>query len=170
VAYAYLSRRLSSLIGGDDESSWDANWCTFAVWSSKTIGDSINEDPDSAGFARALFPMPAAFRQPVIQIMERLVSGGHEAMYRSLALGNRFVFLEIATAVTRLLAFCEAQLTEHDEAFDECCREIVTAISKLQQLDPSWVHRAHIIQSPYVRDCTRTTTHITSATRSDDPS
>lgn len=139
VAYADLSRRLSSLIGGDDESSWDANWCTFAVWSSKTIGDSINEDPDSAGFARALSRMPAAFRQPEIQIIERLVSGGHEAMYRSLALGNRFVFLEIATALTRLLAFCEAQLTEDDEAFDECCREIVTAISELQRLDPSWV-------------------------------
>ncbi len=47
LAYGDLSRQLSRLTAGDDdEREWNANWCTFATWSSRTIGTCIDRQPE----------------------------------------------------------------------------------------------------------------------------
>lgn len=139
IAYADLSRRLATMIAGEDEKRWDANWCSFATWSSKTIGDSISDKPDSEQLARTLATLPPRLRRSTIHALDRALGSGHGAMFRSLALGNRFVFLEIATAVASLLRFVERGSNDDESGFDVECDRIVADLRRLQQLDPSWV-------------------------------
>ena len=45
LAYSNLSTQLATLIAQGDSENRDANWCTFATWSSRTIGASIDPHP-----------------------------------------------------------------------------------------------------------------------------
>src|ERR1700730_12510026 len=39
LVYSDLSKRLAKCLAETaDRTAWDANWCTFSTWSSKTIG------------------------------------------------------------------------------------------------------------------------------------
>ncbi|HET6951413.1 MAG TPA: hypothetical protein VFI47_13610, partial [Acidimicrobiales bacterium] len=105
IAYADLSRRLADAIAGDG-SARQANWCTYATWSSRTIGNWIDPEarqapiPDRPGWGDSL-------ERTLRPLTEWLVARDNGATYRSLAAGNRYVFLEIGLAVACFLEHVE---------------------------------------------------------------
>lgn len=124
----------------------DANWCTFATWSSRTIGESISNDPQPGSLGTMTGPF--LFVRPVRWMAARLLTRDHGAIYRSLAAGNRFVFLEIGVAVARFLDQFDAPVAGTSEADTRPSRElqwerywsgIEGMLEELGHLDPSWV-------------------------------
>ena len=104
VAYADLSRRLADLLarGGGER---QANWCTYATWSSRTIGNWI--DPERRP-SRAAPPGGGGSSTGRRQRLTEVLAGrDNGATYRSLAAGNRYVFLEIGLAVACFLEYFE---------------------------------------------------------------
>jgi hypothetical protein len=141
LAYGDLSHRLARLIAGsDDKGTWDANWCTFATWSSKTIGTCIDRQPEHGLIHYLVRHLPSPLRSLFFEGAERLLCRGHGAIYRTLAVGNRLVFLEIATAVSHFVEYCGSTVsTGADLRFDAYWGEVETFLVGLRQLDPSWV-------------------------------
>jgi len=141
LAYGDLSHRLARLIAGsDDKGTWDANWCTFATWSSKTIGTCIDRQPEHGLIHHLVRHLPSPLRALFFEGAERLLCRGHGAIYRTLAVGNRLVFLEIATAVSHFVEYCESMASSGaDLRFDDYWGEVETFLVGLRQLDPSWV-------------------------------
>ncbi len=80
LGYADLSRRLADVIADGDSDERDANWCTFATWSSKTIGtwiESIPLDEDEWGCSPPPSPSPApssSSSQPRLRPIQRTSS------------------------------------------------------------------------------------------------
>jgi hypothetical protein len=131
LGYADLSRRLADVIadGGDR----DANWCTFATWSSKTIGtwiesipfDDPGSPPSPSSSSSGAGPSPGRHSPswpitfatvkalgrfgeaiglgPAVSVIRGMTDRGKTASYRALATGNRAVFLEIGLAVATFL-------------------------------------------------------------------
>lgn len=140
LAYGDLSHQLAArLAGTDDRDRWDANWCSFATWSSKTIGTCIDLHPEEGTLHQALQPLPEPVRRIVYRLAEVALCRGHGAMYRTLAIGNRIVFLELATAVTRFLDAFPPGARPDDRAFAEYWTGMGVLTEELAQLDPSWV-------------------------------
>jgi hypothetical protein len=141
LAYWDLSCRLSELLAGtDDPVRWNANWCTFATWASKTVGSAIDRHPDADLLHHLLRALPPPLSQASIFVTERMLSDHHGAIYRALAIGNRLAFLEIATAVARFLdTFGPSRPSARVPSFDHYWRDIEKSLLDLKRLDPSWM-------------------------------
>jgi hypothetical protein len=141
LAYGDLSQQLARLIaGGEDPRTWDANWCTFATWSSRTIGMCIDRQPEHSLIHQLVARVPAPLRNILFQLSEQLLSRDHGAIYRTLAIGNRLVFLEIATIVSHFLErFGASSSALNNEAFDGYWSEVQIFLRDLSRLDPSWL-------------------------------
>ena len=84
--------------------------------------------------------LPGPVKGVVFAILERLLSRGHGAIYRALAIGNRLVFLEIGTTVSH---FVDSFGPHADDApsptFDTYWSEAEAFLDHLARLDSSWV-------------------------------
>ncbi|QFZ21254.1 hypothetical protein [Saccharothrix syringae] len=116
--YAELSRALAARTGGA------ANWCTFAVWASKQVGQTIRQEDLARALERLLAGSPevAAGVDLVVRGLRRAVPGRAvadaeglvrrvvvatarlDAVGDAAARGNRKVFEEIAREFARFLA------------------------------------------------------------------
>jgi hypothetical protein len=139
LAYGDLSCRLADMLaaGGPRQ----ANWCTFATWSSKTIGNWIEEDDEHEPLPRPWW-MPPPVARGLDRLTRWLVIRDNGATYRSLVAGNRFVFLEIGLAVTSFLETFAvlAPTPEGREAQWDGYWDCVEALLEdLAELDPSWM-------------------------------
>jgi hypothetical protein len=139
VAYADLSERLATLIAGGDPRR-DVNWCTWSLWSSRSIGTWIEQDAVPRPLLR-LRRVPAVVRRGLIRAARWLLQRGNGASYRCLAAGNRFVFLEAAYAVALFLEeFADVSRDRPDEdRWDRYWAQVARAVADLSQLDPSWM-------------------------------
>ena len=141
LAYGDLSHQLSRLTAGSDkEGSRNANWCTFATWSSRTIGTCIDRKPEHGLIRHLMRRLPLPLRHLFYGLSESLLCRGHGAIYRTLAIGNRLVFLEIGTAVTHFLeCFDWARGGTSDPNFEAYWSDVEAFLTGLRQLDPSWL-------------------------------
>jgi hypothetical protein len=141
LAYGDLSRQLSRLTAGtDEEGGWDANWCTFATWSSRTIGTCIDRQPEHGLIHGLLKGLPPPLRRFFYGMAEDLLCRGHGAIYRTLAIGNRLVFLEIGTAVSHFLeCFGPTRDGSVRTNFEAYWSEVHSFLTGLRRLDPSWL-------------------------------
>ncbi len=101
--YDNISRRLAEKTGHN------ANWFTFARWSSYTVGENLRPGPTKAFGefidSHALF---RTVRTPLTRLQRDLRMMGDASMPRALALGNRFVFHEIAWQMVEFLDWYDA--------------------------------------------------------------
>ena len=133
AAYHDLANQLTDVLANGDPARRMANWCTFATWSSKTIGAAI--DPaEAAPYLRTMGPSP--IRSAMAWVFQRFTRRDHGSVFRALAAGNRFIFLEVGLAVATLI---EALTDERDRSFDDYWTEIDQRIRHFADLDPSWV-------------------------------
>jgi hypothetical protein len=141
LAYGDLSHQLAHLMAGtDDVGQWDANWCSFATWSSKTIGTCIDRQPEHGLIHHMVRRLPAPLGRWVFSASEHLLCRGHGAIYRTLAIGNRLVFLEIGTAIGHFVdTFRSKPDGEPHPEFDAYWVEMVAFLEELSHLDPSWM-------------------------------
>jgi hypothetical protein len=150
VGYSDLSERLATLLArGDDRR--DANWCTFATWSSKTIGTWIEHDVAPAPLLE-LKGWPEPVVGAMTSVAKWLLQRENGASYRCLAAGNRFVFLEIAQATALFLEHFEG--VDNDPGgkhWDDFWHDMRAVVTELRQLDPSWL----LTESPDVEDLRR---------------
>jgi hypothetical protein len=164
VAYADLSRRLADLLarGGGER---QANWCTYATWSSRTIGNWI--DPERRPSHTPRRGWRGLVDQAATRLTEALAGRDNGATYRSLAAGNRYVFLEIGLAVACFLEHFEKGggdgLSEPD--WDRYWAHMTTVLDELAMLDPSWL----LTESPPPDDLRRGMQQYFEALRADDP-
>jgi len=137
LAYSDLSRRLADVVGPTAAGDLHANWCTFATWSSRTIGASIEKDPAPVGVD--LQGMSPTARKVVLFASAHLLSRGHGAIFRSLAAGNRFVFLEIGMAVARWLDRFSTAADRTEANWAGYWEDLEVVLDELTHLDPSWI-------------------------------
>lgn len=141
VAYHDLSQRLAEVIAGDEEVR-DANWCTFATWTSKTVGNWIEDDvvPEPLHDMRRV---PRFVVQGLMALTRWLIQRSNGATYRCLAAGNRFVFLEIGFAVAlfieRFAAIDRTHLAAAENHWASYWDSVQARVTELSQLDPSWM-------------------------------
>jgi hypothetical protein len=137
LAYSDLSSRLAALIAHGDSENVDANWCTFATWSSRTIGASIDPHPIPPPLQN--LPLPRRMARTVVRWAQRLLRRDHGALFRSLAVGNRFVFLEIGAAVACFIDCFENAPTRDETGWSSYWAKVQELLAELGQLDPSWL-------------------------------
>jgi hypothetical protein len=152
VAYADLSDRLATLLtgGGDgdgdgdgaagDAGERDANWCTFASWSSRTIGTWIETDAVPEPL-RELKRVPRFVVSWLVAATRYLIQRENGASYRCLAAGNRFVFLEIGLGVACFLETFEGLPREEmdEDRWAAYWAGMERSLAELARLDPSWL-------------------------------
>jgi hypothetical protein len=106
-AYAKISERLRKRTGENN-----ATWFTFARWSSYTVGENLRLDKPSAAFDEFLSRNPPLGIWPLRSSLTRLQLDlrklSDAAMPRTLAIGNRLVFHEIAWATSCFLDWYDA--------------------------------------------------------------
>ena len=163
LAYGDLSHQLARLTArSDDEEGWNANWCTFATWSSRTIGTCIDREPEHGLIHHLVRRLPSPLRPLLFAMAEALLGREHGAIYRTLAIGNRLVFLEIGTTVSHFIdcfdpsragasasaaASTGASASAEDSTgasaaasdFEAYWSDIEAFLRGLRHLDPSWV-------------------------------
>jgi len=141
LAYGNLSHQLSRLTAGsNDEAARNANWCTFATWSSRTIGTCIDRQPEHGLIRHLMRGLPPPLRHLFYGFAEALLCRGHGAIYRTLAIGNRLVFLEIGTAVSHFLECFDSEGSgTSDPNFEAYWSDLAEFLTGLRQLDPSWL-------------------------------
>jgi hypothetical protein len=141
LAYGNLSEQLARLTaGGNKGGAKDANWCTFATWSSKTIGTCIDRQPEHGLIHNLVRRLPSVLRRYFYGFAETLLCRGHGAIYRTLAIGNRLVFLEIGTAVSHFIeCFDSTSEGSSDTNFNDYWSNVELFLAGLRQLDPSWL-------------------------------
>jgi hypothetical protein len=139
LAYGYLAERLADLLARDDERR-DATWCTFACWSSKTVGNWIETDAVPEPLRRQS-RIPRFILHGLIALTRWLIQRGNGATYRSLAAGNRFVFLEMGSAIALFLEeFSDVDRGKPDEAhWSRYWDRVAEVVNELAELDPSWL-------------------------------
>jgi AcrR family transcriptional regulator len=159
LAYADLSQRLGDVIaraGPDDQRALDANWCTFATWSSKTIGSVIEQAPQVTVGDDEIVPLtgvlPGGLNEldglPLPRRLREAMAGCLSSSARALAAGNRIVFLEVGLAVATFLhhfpkpevvtSAAESDVAD-TELWEPCWQEIQAKLQRLVLLDPSWL-------------------------------
>lgn len=149
LAYGDLSDQLARLVagagdGGDDDGGdddpLDANWCTFACWSSKTIGDWIAADASSKSLGD-LRHLPRLAVDWLVAMSRYLTQRENGASYRALAAGNRFVFLEVGQAVARFIETFGGVSRDkpNEDDWNEYWREVSQTVTEMSQLDLSWM-------------------------------
>jgi hypothetical protein len=137
LAYSNLSSHLAALIAQRDPENVDANWCTFATWSSMTIGASIDPHPIPPPLQN--LPLPRRMARTVVRWVQRLLGRDHGAVFRSLAAGNRFVFLEVGAAIACFIDSFEHASTQGEEQWSSYLAKVHELLAELGQLDPSWL-------------------------------
>lgn len=174
VAYADLSRELARLLAaGRGPDSWDANWCTFASWSSRTIGTFIEKVPDRgaarptpAGPADAVARAPGPLSAEALTLRSMQRTDG--AAFRTLAAGNRVVFLEIGLAVATFLDRIKGRIddeAEREAQWEAFCEAIAGQLATFATLDESWLLTA----PPDPRDLYKGLHEYLVALHTDDP-
>jgi hypothetical protein len=91
--YAKISERLRPKTGINN-----ANWFTFARWSSFTVGENMRLDKPSEAFSDFVGShlLLRMVRRPLTRLQHDLRMLNDAAMPRTLSLGNRLVYHEIA--------------------------------------------------------------------------
>jgi hypothetical protein len=134
LGYGELSNQLAGVIAGGGDRV--ANWCTFATWSSKSIGSTI--DPDEIPPGLRQLPVPSLIRRYVVSICRRIFRRQHGAIFRALACGNRLIFLEVGVVSARFVeAFAVDDRSE--PRWDEYWRSADVALDEIARLDGPWV-------------------------------
>jgi hypothetical protein len=139
LAYSDLSCHLAALLAGDGPPQ--ANWCTFATWSSKTIGTWIEKDPAPPPRPSPWW-LPGAVAERFGEAVQWLVTRDNGATYRSLAAGNRYVFLEIGLAVACFLetfADLDPDPERRERQWHDYWSKVRRILRELGDLDPSWM-------------------------------
>ncbi|MGH9026788.1 MAG: oxygenase MpaB family protein [Acidimicrobiia bacterium] len=112
-AYWSISKRLGSWIG-----TKNANWCTFATWTSRVIGQNLRWEQPSRRVEELIADPETSYakteNQLLLKLRYRALTRADGALPRVLALGNRLVFHEVGYAVTRFLEWAEKS-TADDE-------------------------------------------------------
>jgi len=148
VGYADLSRRLAAAIASGDPGR-DANWCSFATWSSYTIGRKMERLTHRSGYAaatvgpRGRLQTVAGWLRPD-RTVRKVVSRSEAASLRVLAAGNRLVFLEVGLAIATFLDhFPDRTFIAPDDDVDArwaaCWSDIADQLEVFTRLDPTWV-------------------------------
>ncbi len=141
LGYASLARQLTELYQVHEPAVTVANWCTFAAWSSKTIGASINPDELPPVLRESRLP----WRSQMARALQRHTGRDHGAVFRSLAAGNRLIFLEIGLVVATFLEeFADlTDLLSSREGQEGCWRQYWARCEELAaefaRLDATWV-------------------------------
>lgn len=146
IAYYDLAERLCALLCRKDGRR-DANWCTFATWSSMTIGtwieDEVAQEQRHRHGHRLRLRLPRLVPNGLVAIGRPLVQRKDGTCYRCLAAGNRFVFLEIGLAVALFLeSFANIDRRSSgrdDDNWTEYWDEVHHMLLELAHLDPSWL-------------------------------
>lgn len=126
LTYVDLGTAMGELLGTED-----ANWTSLAVWPSFTVGETIRATDDPLGLKRMLGlaksdPLGLARSATTSRVLRGGKSGGR-VLNRSLAAGNRGVFLEIG------LCWADFVTTFRKDMPDD---EIVTEFAKfLERID-----------------------------------
>ncbi|MGH9213796.1 MAG: hypothetical protein ACRD2C_24450 [Acidimicrobiales bacterium] len=139
LAYSDLAARLAALIAHDGGRR-DVNWCSFACWSSQTVGTWIEKDAVPEPL-RDDTTLPPLVRRGLIALARWLTQRGNGASYRCLAAGNRFVFLEMGSAISIFLEeFDAVDRSGPDEShWDRYWQRVERLVARLARLDPSWL-------------------------------
>ena len=184
TAYAELSRMLAKAIAGP-EGRWDTNWCTFASWTSATVGRHIATIPPRAlrraaqqgrAAAAAASPVPAAIPGApppddtvTGRIIRTIMRRSNGTSYRILAAGNRVVFLNVGMAVVSFLkSFPSREAATRADAevrWDRFWKAVESREDDLALADPSWV----FTPAPAPRDLYLGFRQYFLAMRADDP-
>jgi hypothetical protein len=136
LAYSSLSSQLAEVIAQGDDDNRDANWCTFATWSSRTIGASIDPHPVPPPLQH--LPLPRRMARSVVKWTQQLLGRDHGALFRSLAAGNRFVFLEVAAAIACFIDNFE-KAADDEAQWSAYWTRVELLLTELRRLDPSWL-------------------------------
>ena len=155
ICYADLSERLARLVAGPG-GVLDANWCTFATWSSRTIGTYLEKIPPPARHGRggrgrdvAVVPGPmpggasaddeSLLGRLAVHVMQRSNSSG----LRILAAANRAVFLDVGLSIAAFLELFPARAVAAGDggeaAWRDFWRTVEAQLDESSILDPSWV-------------------------------
>jgi ER-bound oxygenase mpaB/B'/Rubber oxygenase, catalytic domain len=143
ITYGYfdLSSRLRPYVGDN------ASWCTFARWSSFTVGENLRPDQRSRRLDDVLSRGPLRlFRGVAQKFYSDVRTIDDAAMPRTLALGNHYVFHEIGHAVASFLDWLEESQDEiaidAEKAWSEF-KEKITPYAGADELfrpgDVSWL-------------------------------
>jgi hypothetical protein len=194
VAYADLSERLARVIA-DGDPELDANWCTFASWSSHTIGLALTGLTHRRGYAD-VDPEPGGERRvlervPLVRTALGRAARWKAAGLRAISAGNRAVFLEVGLAVATFLEHFEDRTTLDLEArgegqdrtghrelygeirledcwereWKECWEKVEEHYQRVAALDMSWILPPNRSREGLQRGMR----HYLLAMRSDDP-
>jgi hypothetical protein len=136
VAYADLARQLTDMVDNNTGVRC-ANWCTFAAWSSKTIGATIDPNEVPPGLRDTHLPKLA--KRFLIRLFQWLTRRHHGAIFRALAAGNRFIFLEIGLAVSLFVEHFENSPHADEVLWQQYWAEMEERLVSFSALDPSWV-------------------------------
>jgi hypothetical protein len=136
VAYADLARQLTDLVDNGTGLRF-ANWCTFAAWSSKTIGATIDPNEVPPGLREKHYPR--VIKQFLIRLFQWLTRRDHGSIFRALAAGNRFIFLEIGLAVSLFVDHFANSPHADEVLWQQYWSEIEERLVAFSTLDPSWV-------------------------------
>jgi hypothetical protein len=102
--YWKLSERLHPYIGNN------ASWCTFARWSSFTVGENLRLETNSRRIDDVFSGSLERFRGVAQSLYRDLRAVSDSAMPRILAQGNHFVFHEIGHAVADFIEWYEREV------------------------------------------------------------
>jgi len=167
LSYSDLSERLALAVAGPDD-RLDANWFSFATWSSRTIGTYLQMIPrvglpgsggraGRAGRADLVarpgpvpgddgpLPGPGAGEPETFlaKLSRRIMLRSNASSFRILAAGNRLVFLEIGLAGATFLDLFPKRAAAAGEAGEKLWTTfwatIESQLEELSLLDPSWL-------------------------------
>jgi hypothetical protein len=137
-AYHKISERARRYLGDD------ATWCTFARWSSYTVGKALDLDVRSSRLEQMLdeahlearrFPWVHDRLQELNRDLRRL---SDSAMPRTLAIGNHFVFHDIAYSMMKFLDWYDEHQgidREDDDAWDKAWKRFLPRLEPLRPND-----------------------------------
>jgi hypothetical protein len=150
AAYVVLSRSLAEAIAGPG-GRLDANWCTFAAWTSKTVGNHIAEIPRTGHDGREVPTRPATIPGTagpkddslVGRLLLLAMRRGHGRSLRILAAGNRVIFMHVGLAVVAFLeqfpTRAEAAADDAEERWARFWKAVEQQDDELALADASWV-------------------------------
>lgn len=140
VAYADLSQRLAALLAHGD-SVLDANWCTFATWTSRTIGSSFTSNSPACNDDSERTSLFYGVAQSARHIRPTGAPGG--ATFRALTAGNRVVFLEVGLSIAIFLkhfgGYSRRVVSPGDELWNAYWAAVEVQLEEFAVLDPSWL-------------------------------
>ncbi|NUT52663.1 MAG: hypothetical protein HOV94_36055, partial [Saccharothrix sp.] len=117
--YHELSRALAGLTGGS------ANWCTFAVWASKQVGQTIRQEDLARAVARLL-----GSSAEVTAAVELVVRSVRRAVPRRALDGLEQVVRQAVVTTARLDAVSEAAARGNLKVFEEIAREFARFLAE----------------------------------------